>query len=87
MAKRHAKFTPRFLGELGYWQETDSQIVQRIEHLIEATLNDPFRGLGKPEALRYGLKGCWSRRITKEHRLVYSVKGNTVTFLQCRYHY
>jgi toxin YoeB len=62
--------------------------VQRIERLIEAVLTDPFSGIGKPEPLRHvQLKGCWSRRITKEHRLVYSVERGVITFLQCRYHY
>jgi len=50
-------------------------------------MRDPFEGLGKPEPLRYLLAGCWSRRITQEHRLVYRITGDTVDFLQARYHY
>jgi toxin YoeB len=51
-------------------------------------LTDPFIGIGKSEALRHGKqKGCWSRRITKEHRLVYLAERGVITFLQCRYHY
>jgi toxin YoeB len=54
---------------------------------VEATLRDPFQGIGKPEALKYVLAGCWSRRITQEHRLVYRVGETRVDFLQARYHY
>jgi toxin YoeB len=86
--KFESKFTPQFLGELDYWQQTRPETVQRIERLIEAALTDPFSGIGKPEPLRHKkLKGCWSRRITKEHRLVYLVERGVITFLQCRYHY
>jgi toxin YoeB len=55
--------------------------------LVEAVMRDPFEGPGKPEALRYVLAGCWSRRITQEHRLVYRVTDRAVDFLQARYHY
>jgi toxin YoeB len=54
---------------------------------VEAVLADPFDGIGKPEPLRFALAGCWSRRITKEHRLVYRVSGDRVDFLQARFHY
>jgi toxin YoeB len=55
------------------------------------TLNDPFKGLGKPEPLKHSLKGWWSRRITREHRLVYRVSGKgaaqQLEIAACRYHY
>ncbi|MDM4764132.1 Txe/YoeB family addiction module toxin [Galbitalea sp. SE-J8] len=44
-------------------------------------------GIGKPEALKHGFRGCWSRRITDEHRLVYRVTGDGVRIAACRYHY
>jgi len=59
----------------------------RVLDLVEAVLRDPFAGPGKPEALRYLLAGCWSRRITQEHRLVYRVSDERIDFLQARYHY
>jgi toxin YoeB len=59
----------------------------RILDLVEAVLRDPFAGIGKPEALKHVLAGCWSRRITQEHRLVYRVPDDRVDFLQARYHY
>ena len=73
------------------WHEADRDIFLRIVALIEDTRRHPFTGLGKPEPLKGPLKGCWSRRITGEHRLVYAVRGSgddqQVTVLQCRYHY
>ncbi len=54
-----------------YWQKTDKQKLKRINILIKDTLRDPYEGIGGPEALKHDLKGFWSRRIDKEHRLVY----------------
>ncbi len=70
-----------------YWQETDKKIIRRINDLLEEIRRTPFTGTGKPEPLRFSMAGCWSRRITGEHRLVYMVKGNEVIVLQCRHHY
>ncbi len=50
-------------------------------------MRDPFTGMGKPEPLKYLSEGAWSRRITREHRLVYLVRENRIDFLQARYHY
>ena len=55
--------------------------------LIDAVMRDPFGGIGKPEALRHEMRGCWSRRINQEQRLVYRVSEDRVDFLQARYHY
>ncbi len=55
-----------------YWLETDRKKVERINILIKETLRDPKEGIGNPEPLRHELRGFWSRRIDKEHRLVYS---------------
>jgi toxin YoeB len=74
-----------------YWRATDVKIFLAINELINDTSKNPFKGLGKPEPLKYGLKGWWSRRITAEHRLVYRVSGKGVDqkleIAQCRYHY
>jgi toxin YoeB len=72
---------------LRYWAETDRKAALRIFELMEAVLRDPFTGIGKPEPLKYVLAGCWSRRITQEHRLVYRVMERKIDFLQARYHY
>ena len=86
-ANRDAIFHPEFREDLRFWVETDRNTALRILQLVEATLSDPFQGIGKPEALRYQLAGAWSRRITQEHRLVYRVSTSRVDFLQARYHY
>ena len=85
--ERHAVFHREFLEDLRFWVKTDRNAALRILELVEATLRDPFQGIGKPEALKYVLAGCWSRRITQEHRLVYKVRETRVDLLQARYHY
>ena len=77
----------RFKDDYTYWQRRDKQKCLKIDDLIKNTIADPFKGIGKPEPLRHELAGCWSRRITREHRLVYQVKDNLITLLQCRHHY
>ena len=86
-AKRDAVFHPEFRQDLRYWVENDRKVALRILELMEAVLRDPFSGLGKPEPLKFVLAGCWSRRITQEHRLVYRVSADRIDFLQARYHY
>jgi toxin YoeB len=80
-------FHPQFREDLRHWVETDRRVALHILELAEAVLRDPFTGIGKPEPLKYMLAGCWARRITQEHRLVYKVTGQRIDFLQARYHY
>ncbi len=87
IVEREAIFHPEFRQDLRYWVTTDSKTALRIFELIEALLPDPFTGIGKPEPLKYVLTGCWSRRITQEHRLVYRFSEGWIDFLQARYHY
>lgn len=70
-----------------HWQTTDRKMFKRINTLIEASLRDPFEGMGKPEQLKYGAQGVWSRRDTEEHRLVYLIIGDDLVILQACYHY
>ena len=86
-AKREAVFHLEFRQDLQHWVETDRKVALRILELVEAVLRDPFAGVGRPEPLKYVLAGCWSRRITQEHRLVYRVTERRIDFLQARYHY
>lgn len=85
--KRAAIFHEEFREDLAWWVRTDKRTALRTLELVEAVMVDPFSGIGKPEALKYVLAGCWSRRITQEHRLVYRVDDGRVDFLQARYHY
>ncbi|MBL1436432.1 MAG: Txe/YoeB family addiction module toxin [Rhodobacteraceae bacterium] len=70
-----------------HWQRQDKVITRKINGLIKEIQRHPFEGTGKPEPLKGNLSGFWSRRINREHRLVYRVKGNTLEIAQCRYHY
>jgi toxin YoeB len=85
--EREAIFHAEFRQDLRYWINTDRMVAIRAFELIKAVLRDPFAGMGKPEPLKYVLAGCWSRRITQEHRLVYRVAEGRIDFLQARYHY
>lgn len=69
------------------WQQADKSIAKRLNTLLLAIMREPFEGIGKPEPLKHGLAGCWSRRITDEHRLVYRVVGQQVQVIQVKYHY
>ena len=70
-----------------YWQQTDPKKLRRINELIQAVQREPFKGIGKPEPLRGNWTGFWSRRIDREHRLVYAVEKSKVLIAQCRFHY
>jgi toxin YoeB len=70
-----------------YWQAHDKRILGEINGLIEEISRDPFKGTGKPEPLKGDLSGFWSRRITKEDRLVYIVQENVIYVMACRHHY
>ena len=84
---REAVFHPEFREDLSYWVAQDRKVALRAFRLVEEILRDPFRGIGKPEPLKYLAPNTWSRRLTQEHRIVYFVKDGRIDFLQARYHY
>ena len=79
--------TPTALEDLRYWFKTDKRQSERILALFEEIRRSPFEGTGKPVPLRFQLTGCWSRRIDREHRLVYLVEDTEIVIIACRYHY
>jgi toxin YoeB len=81
------EFDPGAFEDLAWWVEQERNKALRIISLIKDVQRDPFRGIGKPEPLKHELKGCWSRRIDKEHRLVYQVTEEKIRILACRFHY
>jgi len=85
--RREAVFQKEFLEDLRHWVSAARRTALRILDLVDAVIRDPFTGAAKPEPLRHSLTGCWSRRITQEHRLVYRVSNQRIDFLQARYHY
>lgn len=81
-------FTPHALDDLNYWkQKRNDKLLARIKQLIEAIEADPFRGIGKPEPLRHNFSGMWSRRINREHRIIYEVKAGNILIHALKEHY
>ena len=80
-------FSQRAWEDYLYWQGTNSKTLKRINNLIRDTVRDPHAGNGKPEQLRGGLNGYWSRRIDTEHRIVYKATEDMLYLLQLRHHY
>ncbi|MFE3983328.1 Txe/YoeB family addiction module toxin [Nocardia tengchongensis] len=80
-------FTKNGWEDYQHWIAADRKIFAKINRLIGEITRNPFEGIGKPEPLRADRSGYWSRRISDEHRLVYSVAGETITIVQARYHY
>ena len=85
--ERQAVFQPEFLEDLEYWVQTDRKMALRLIKMVREILRDPFEGIGKPEPLKYEFSGAWSRRLNKEHRIVYLVSEDRIDFLKARYHY
>jgi toxin YoeB len=81
------QFTPEAWKDFEWFLDHDKQIVQRIRELLKDIVRHPQEGIGKPERLKFQLAGCWSRRITKEHRLVYQIEKDAIIVISCRYHY
>lgn len=80
-------FLPNAFDQYVEWQQRDKAMLRKINGLIEECRRHPFEGTGKPEALRGNVSGWWSRRIDREHRLVYRVADGSLFIAQCRYHY
>jgi toxin YoeB len=81
-------FSPNALEDLNYWkQKRNTKIIERIKQLTEAIQIDPFQGIGKPEPLKHKYSGMWSRRINREHRLIYKIEADFVTILTLKEHY
>ncbi|MGB0165443.1 MAG: Txe/YoeB family addiction module toxin [Luteibaculum sp.] len=85
------RFTKEAKQQFEFWEKNDPKIKMRIISLLRAIENEPYAGIGKPEALKYELRGYWSRRITAEHRLVYQIlelnEHLECLVIQCRFHY
>lgn len=73
--------------ERDYWKENNPKIYEKLYQLLEAIKENPYQGLGKPEALRFDLSGYWSRCLTRQDRLVYRVTDQVIEVLSCKYHY
>ncbi len=70
-----------------YWQKHDRKLLVKLNSLIKEISRTPNEGGGKPEPLKGDLSGWWSRRLNREHRIVYRIEAGAVQIAQCRYHY
>ena len=76
------------LLDIKFWKKSGNKAIQnKINQLITAILDDPYNGIGKPEALKYEFSGKWSRRINEEHRIVYEVTANVLYIYSLKGHY
>lgn len=80
-------FTPVAFDQYNQWQQENKQVFNKLKKLLIETAKTPFEGTGKPEPLKYDYSGCWSRRITDEHRLIYKVETEWIEIIACSYHY
>lgn len=77
----------QFREDLEHWIRTEPRLALRVMELMEDVRRAPFEGKGQPEPLKHNLQGKWSRRINEEHRLVYEVFPDRVSFISARFHY
>jgi toxin YoeB len=84
---RNLEFDKAAFEDPAWWIKQDRGKALRIVDLMKDVQRNPFKGIGKPEPLKHQLKGCWSRRIDQEHRLVYQVTEDKIRIVACRYHY
>ncbi len=78
---------PEAEEDFAFFARHKPKIAKKIGALLADIEKTPFTGIGKPEPLKYHLSGCWSRRIDREHRLVYQVNKNNIIVLTCKHHY
>ena len=82
------EYTLQAKDDLDFWKKYNNvAILKKIRKLIEAIMQNPYEGIGKPEPLKYSLVGCWSRRINKEHRIVYEVLDSKIIVHSLKGHY
>ena len=81
-------YLDKALDDIDFWKKSGNKTVQtKINKLLESICATPYSGIGKPEPLKHELSGYWSRRITDEHRLIYTVSENRIKVISMRYHY
>ena len=81
------ELTENAMADLKYWQQNRPVLIDKIEALIDAAMQNPKTGIGKPESLRFELSGCYSRRITLQDRMIYRLEGKVLIVISLRAHY
>jgi toxin YoeB len=84
---RKILFEENALKQFHQWEREDKKIFRKILELLDEARKNPFKGTGKPEPLKHQFKGCWSRRINHQHRLIYKVTDEAIVVIACKYHY
>ena len=67
--------------------EVDIKYLLKLTSLLESMQINPFKGIGKPELLKYDFPSCWSRRITRKDRIIYKVERKSVIIISILGHY
>ena len=83
-------FTPKAKEDLDFWIKSGNKsVLRKILQFTKAICDNPYQGIGKPEALKYELSGYWSRRIDNEHRFIYSLDSekNILNIYSLKGHY
>lgn len=80
-------FSPKAWENYQDWIRHDKKVLKKINQLLDDIQRDPYEGIGKPEPLKHELSGAWSRRITDEHRLVYTIDKDEINVVSCKLHY
>ncbi|MEX0812174.1 MAG: Txe/YoeB family addiction module toxin [Chitinophagales bacterium] len=84
----HLDFTDTAKKDISAHKKAGNKtVLNKLLTLLEELAEHPFTGTGKPEPLKHNLSGMWSRRISREHRLIYEVEANTVNILSAKGHY
>lgn len=83
----NSEFSSKAVEDLLYWASTGARKSLKIIKLVQEISRNPYEGTGMPEPLKHNLSGCWSRRIDKEHRIVYKIEKEKLIILSCRHHY
>lgn len=84
----HLDFTDKAIEDIAFLKKVNNKALnKKLLKLLEELIEHPFSGIGKPEPLKHQLSGLWSRRINKEHRLIYEVKENTILIISSKGHY
>ncbi|WP_379966618.1 Txe/YoeB family addiction module toxin [Epilithonimonas sp. UC225_85] len=82
------EFTKQAEKDLEFWKKSGNKLIQKkISEILESIQENPFKGIGKPEPLKYSLTGSWSRRINLEHRIVYEVIDDIIYIESLKGHY
>ncbi|MBC6109443.1 Txe/YoeB family addiction module toxin [Pedobacter fastidiosus] len=82
------EYTVQAQNDLKFWKKSGNKVIQKkIFQLLQAIIESPFAGIGKPEALKYELSGKWSRRINDEHRIIYVVVDAIIYIQSLKGHY